>query len=100
VRPDMRAALAAEIEAAEGTRRLVEDVMGRRTINGVPIVAGGVIGARGDVVVDSISRPTRVIGIADGRGAVLYDARSEFDEAITRVEQEIWRQQVSPLSAS
>jgi hypothetical protein len=44
--------------------------------------------------VDSISSPTRVIGIADGRGTVIYDRPSEFADAVARVEREIWQRRI------
>jgi 4-hydroxy-2-oxovalerate aldolase len=71
VRVDMRPSLAATALEAIGTRRIVEDHMGRDTWQGVSVVAGGLIGAKGDIIVDSIAQPTRVIGVADGQGGVL-----------------------------
>jgi 4-hydroxy-2-oxovalerate aldolase len=94
IRPDMRASLAAELAATLGTARLVGELMGRSTLGGVPVVAGGIVGRRGDVIVDSISSPTRVIGIADGRGTVIYDRPPEFADAVARVEREIWQRRI------
>jgi hypothetical protein len=91
VRPDMRAAIGAELSALVGSRRLATELMGRSTIASVPVVAGGFIGRRGDVVVDSISRPSCVLGIADGRGSVLYGPSAEFADRIAAVEAEVWR---------
>jgi 4-hydroxy-2-oxovalerate aldolase len=92
LRPDMRAALAAELSAALGTRRVVRELMGRSEIDGVPVVAGGIVGHQGDVVVDSITNPSRVLGIAAGDGGVNY---APADEArIRRVERAIWRTKV------
>jgi hypothetical protein len=91
VRPDMRAALAAELNALLGARRLARELMGRSEIAGVPVVAGGLIGRRGDVVVDSISRPLRVLGIADGRGAVIYDGFAEYADRVAAVQAAVWR---------
>jgi 4-hydroxy-2-oxovalerate aldolase len=88
LRPDMRAALAAELSAAIGTRRVARELMGRSEIDGVPVVAGGVVGHPGDVVVDSITNPTRVLGVAGGDGGVDY---SSGDERISRVQRAIWR---------
>jgi len=36
------------------------------------VVAGGVYGKYGDVVLDNFSKPKRVLGIADGKGGILY----------------------------
>jgi 4-hydroxy-2-oxovalerate aldolase len=86
VRPDMRAALAAELSLLSGTDRIVNRIMGRAEVAGVPVVAGGVLGRYGDVVVDSIEAPRRTIGIADGSGFVIPGDRPEFADRLTRVE--------------
>ena len=91
VRPDMRAALAAELHALIGARRLVTEMMGRSEIAGVPVVAGGCVGRRGDVVVDSIARPLQVVGIADGCGTVIYEGFGEFAERVSMVQAAVWR---------
>jgi len=42
-------------------------------IAGQPVVSGGLIGRRGDWVVDSVCHPTQVVGVARGDGTVRYD---------------------------
>jgi len=51
--------------------------MGSAVLSGVPVVAGGVIGRRGSVVIDSVKNPSRVIGIADGLGGLLLRPEEE-----------------------
>ncbi len=72
-RIDMRAGLFGEIETVLKTYYLQNTIMGRGKIAGVPIVSGGVIGQSGDIVVDSAKWPTRIIGVADGKGGLLRD---------------------------
>lgn len=69
-RVDTRAALSAEMNLVIETKKVL-DMMGAAMWSDVPVVSGGMIGHRGAVVVDSIKSPTRVIGIADGRGGLL-----------------------------
>lgn len=90
VRPDMRAALAGELASLLGTGRVTGQLMGRSEIAGLPVVAGGLIGQRGEVVVDSVTNPSRVVGIADGQGRVLYHDTG-FEERTEVVEAEIAR---------
>jgi 4-hydroxy-2-oxovalerate aldolase len=90
VRPDMRAGLAAEVRLALGAHRLVHECMGRGELNGVPVVAGGLLGAYGEVVLDSWSNPSRALGVADGRGRVIYDVLPEFAEKRARVDNAIF----------
>ncbi len=54
------------------TRKLQQG-LGRRQINEmVWIVSRGVMGSIGDVLVDDITNPTRVIGVCNGLGDLLY----------------------------
>lgn len=46
------------------------DIKGEKDFNGIHIVSGGIIGKEGDVIVDRIHIPKRVIGIANGIGGV------------------------------
>jgi 4-hydroxy-2-oxovalerate aldolase len=94
VRPDMRAALAAELTSGLGAQRTVTELMGRSEMGGVPVVAGGLVGRRGEVIVDSVSNPSRVVGVADGEGTVIYERRRGFAERLEKVENEILRRQV------
>jgi len=78
--------MAGELAAQLGIASTARDLMGRGEIAGFPVVAGGLVGALGDVVLDSISNPTRVVGIADGQGRILsspagYEDRVETVEA-------------------
>lgn len=72
------------------TRQMRAD-LGRRHIDGqFWLVSRGLLGARGDVLVDSISRPTRVLGICDGEGDVMHgeeagNARMIAEDWIGRV---------------
>ena len=52
-----------------------ERVAGRRALAGASLVAGGLIGHRGEIVVDQIQRPTSVIGVANGTGGLLPPAQ-------------------------
>jgi 4-hydroxy-2-oxovalerate aldolase len=89
-RLDMRAGLTAEIANILETAELITTAMGRAEFAGVPVVAGGLIGQRGDVVIDTIVDPTRVIGVADGRGHLLRDAEAaEFEPRVRAVRKHI-----------
>jgi hypothetical protein len=71
VRVDMRPSISATAVELIGVRHIVDEHMGRATWDGVSVVAGGLIGREGEVIVDSILHPASVIGIADGKGGVL-----------------------------
>ncbi len=61
--------------------------LGRRCVDGqFWFISRGLLGARGDVLVDSISRPTRVLGICDGGGDVMYGEEAD----VARMNAEKW----------
>ncbi len=69
---DNRSALSSNLISILETKDLVSNVMGKLSFHGQTIVAGGFMGERGDIIVDNLSTPSSVIGIADGEGKVLY----------------------------
>lgn len=81
IRVDNRAAMAGMLFSLMQSHDLVTRVMGEKIIAGIDVVAGGKIGSEGTIVVDSIDRPTQVIGFADGMGRIRYEPRNE-DEKI------------------
>ncbi len=70
-RLDMRAGLAAEVSLRLETFKLLNNVFGENRIEEIPVVAGGIIGELGMIVLDSLNKPTKVIGVANGRGGLL-----------------------------
>ena len=70
VRVDLRPTLAATALELIHMRQLVRSDMGVDTWSGVEVVAGGLLGRDGQIVVDSIDRPSHVIGVADGKGGI------------------------------
>jgi 4-hydroxy-2-oxovalerate aldolase len=96
VRLDMWPALAGALHAAHESYRISVKSMGRTTIAGVPVVAGGAMGHKGDVIVDHVHDPSRVIGIADGQGAILFQYTDEEADRVHRVAREISSRMVAP----
>lgn len=92
-RTDMRAAMAGEVTTVLRTYNLLSS-MGQSSVDGITVVSGGYVGAKGDVVVDSISNPSQVIGIADGRGGIMYGDQGEFSERIRKVELALFQRMV------
>ena len=70
IRLDGRAALVGEVAGLLDAQHMVDCIMGRGKLNSVSVVAGGVWGRKGEVVVNSIQGPTEVLGIADGSGSI------------------------------
>ncbi len=76
------------------------EALGWEMLDGVPVVAGGAMGQSGDVIVDSVHHPTRVIGVCDGQGSVRFRYDNEDAERVRRVQTEINRRLVAPQLTS
>lgn len=57
-------------------------IIGRDVINNHLVVAGGIMGQDGQVIIDRIIKPTRVIGIANGIGGVKNESDLSAEEHI------------------
>jgi 4-hydroxy-2-oxovalerate aldolase len=86
VRPDMRSVIAGEILHQAGMHELVRRDMGRMTVEGQSVISGGLIGREGEIIVDSLSHPTQIIGVARGTGEVNYDVEESRRESIQAVQ--------------
>jgi 4-hydroxy-2-oxovalerate aldolase len=89
-------ALTGNLAAAHESLLQTEEALGWEALDGVPVVAGGAMGKSGDVIVDSVRHPTRIIGVCDGRGGVRFRFREEETERVRRVQAEINRRLVAP----
>lgn len=99
VRVNIWPALTGELSTAHESLRASRESLGWGELNGVPVVAGGAMGRHNDVIVDSVREPRRVVGVADGRGGVLFAYDAEQAERVRRVTEEINRRLVQPRTA-
>lgn len=96
VRVNVWPELTAAIESAHEFARIRDEALGRGELAGVGVVSGGAVGGDGDVVVDSVRNPTRVIGIADGRGGIVFAPRREEESSrVQRVREAIYQNLVA-----
>lgn len=92
-RIDMKAGLSGEILSILETSYLINSILGRTKMRGVSVIAGGILGRKGEIVVDSISNPTTILGVADGRGGFIRDI-TPYLEDIKKVKYEIIRRKM------
>jgi 4-hydroxy 2-oxovalerate aldolase len=92
-------ALTGCLSAAHESFVETSEALGWETLGGVPVVAGGAMGQSGDVIVDSVHHPTRVIGLCDGHGGVRFRFDDNEAERVRRVQAEINRRLVAPQFA-
>ena len=67
-RADIRSGFEGHMGMVLETERIVEYALGRTKFDGVPVVSGGLLARLNEVVVDSISDPHAVFGLANGLG--------------------------------
>ncbi|HYM79335.1 MAG TPA: 4-hydroxy-2-oxovalerate aldolase [Candidatus Dormibacteraeota bacterium] len=93
-------ALTGTLSAAHESLLETSNSLGWETLDGVAVVAGGAMGHTGDVIVDSVHHPTRVIGVCDGQGGVRFRFNEAETERVRRVQAEINRRLVTPQLTS
>jgi 4-hydroxy-2-oxovalerate aldolase len=89
-------ALTGALSSAHESLIETSEALGWTRIDSVSVVAGGAMGQAGDIIVDSIHHPTRVIGVCDGRGGVRFRFSEAEAEHVRRVQTEINRRLVAP----
>ena len=93
-------ALTGSLTAAHESAMETSESLGWESLDGIPVVAGGAMGESGDVIVDSVHHPTRVIGVCDGRGGVRFRFHDADAERVRRVQTEINRRLIAPQMTS
>jgi len=83
LRLDIRPAFSGLVSILFETEKFQKKTIGFRNFEGIGIVAGGMYGNYGDVIVDKISNPSKILGIADGKGGILrkkltYDLKQKL----------------------
>lgn len=81
-RSDMRAGISSTVLRILETDYLLRNMMGTTKIAGVEVAAGGVIGAEGAIILDDISKPSYIFGVANGDGTFKKQLSKEDEERI------------------
>lgn len=68
------------------TENLIKKKMGRRMFNAEPIVSGGLLGRKGEIVVDNINNPKIVYGIANGSGDFIRNPEGEYAARLMKIQ--------------
>jgi len=100
VRVNIWPALAGTLQTIHEYDLMCRGGMGHGKLDGIPVVAGGTIGHRDDVIVDSIREPTRVVGVADGRGGIVFRYGPEQAARVQSVAEAIRRRLIAPRTVS
>jgi hypothetical protein len=71
IRLDLSEVLIGEVSRLFSTKERLKVHAGVQKIKDLQIVSGGYVGSHGDAIVNSISKPTKIYGVANGYGGVL-----------------------------
>jgi radical SAM superfamily enzyme YgiQ (UPF0313 family) len=82
VRPELRPMMDSYVCLIEGCGN---NTRGYFDFGGYRFVSGGFVGVRNDIVVDSVDNPSKVLGLADGRGKIIQ-AKDIKKEDIFRIQ--------------
>lgn len=84
-RSDDRAGVSGMVVNMMETRELVSSRLGRTVIGGIPVVSGGYVGEKGDVVVDNYNDAHSVLGVAEGDGTFKSALTAEDEYNIGKI---------------
>jgi hypothetical protein len=84
MRVDVGDQLSSEIDSLVFQYEFLKSSIWSRTIGDTRFVIRGIVGKRGDVLVDSLSKPSSVLGICDGEGNV-SNVTSEIEERLVKM---------------
>jgi hypothetical protein len=84
-RLDVAAAFEGLISKLWAMENIVENKMGRKLFHKIPVVSGGLLGRRGEVVVDNVNNPAFIYGIANGRGDFIRKPSKKQAEMLRRL---------------
>jgi len=99
LRVDIWPALTGALSSAHESLMKTHYALGWEKLDGISVVAGGAMGSSGDVIVDNVHHPTRIIGVCDGYGGVRFHYDEVEGERVRRVQAEINRRLVAPQLA-
>lgn len=84
-RPDMRTLIAQEVTLGLKYQRFMDAHVGQSFLDDIPIASGGFVAEKGTVIVDSVTVPKQIIGIANGYGRVLEKNELDADQRKTLI---------------
>ncbi|SVA88996.1 uncharacterized protein METZ01_LOCUS141850 [marine metagenome] len=91
-RLDITAIVSSLISSSTSMQNLLNDSFGRkRLVDDVYIVSGGFMGSKYDIIVDSYTDPTSIIGVCKGSGKVFFDLDDVAKKKLEIVEKYIHR---------
>lgn len=79
-RPDMKNVVHSEVYSQVLLKDKIDNSVNLNVVEGIDLASGGMVAARGTVIVDNASSPKRVLGVAAGNGRLVK--KHNLDEAM------------------
>jgi hypothetical protein len=86
VRVDVGDELSKEIDSLINLHEFQNSTVKVKVIGGTRFVVRGVVGRKGDVLVDNLSAPTSILGVCDGDGNVESSSYEHLEELLRKVQ--------------
>lgn len=89
LRADVRSAFAGFAVTALSSQSFFYDGLGHREVGGANLVGAGLLALEDEVVVDHISKPRRILGIADGSGELYREHSRTQSELLAGIKRSL-----------
>ena len=84
-RAEIRSGFEGSITSALVMEKIVNLMTGRREIDGIKVVSGGLLGHLGEIVVDNVNNPSIAFGVADGNGDFIRNLECEDQTRLDKI---------------
>jgi len=86
VRVDVGDELSSEIDSLINLHEFQSSTVKVKVIGDTRFVVRGVVGRKGDVLVDNLSTPTSILGVCDGDGNIVSSSAQHLEEFLRKVQ--------------
>ena len=91
LRVDVRSGFDGHVAMLLRTEDLLRQTLGRRIVDGIPLVSGGLLAWEGEIVVDDVYSPGRIYGVANGQGDFIRTLSTEQSDSVMALQKLIDR---------
>jgi hypothetical protein len=88
MRVDVGDELSSEIDSLVTQSQFLTSSLKVRNIGGARYIVRGVVGKKGDIVIDSLTAPTNVLGKCDGDGNLQLLSELEVSQILNKIKEE------------
>ena len=91
LRVDVRSGFDGHVAMLLRTENMLRQALGRRVVDKISVVSGGLLASEGEIVVDDVDAPARIYGVANGQGDFVRKLSAEQANEILALQESIDR---------